>query len=44
MTPQTADFFFLGLGVSLGALALYATSVWWRFRSVARDEEALQDE
>lgn len=44
MTPQTADFFFLGLGVSLGALVLYVASMWWRFRNVARDEEALRDE
>ncbi len=41
--PQTADFLFFGLGVTFGALGLYALSVWWRFRNLQRDEETMNE-
>lgn len=43
MTPDTTVWFFVGLGVTFGALGLYVATLWGRFRSLKRDEETLRE-
>ncbi len=43
-TPNTTDFMLLGIAVTLGAIALYVLSLWWRARSLKADEAMLEQE
>lgn len=43
-TPNTTDFMLLGLTVSIGAIALYSASIWWRTRNLQADEQMLDQE
>lgn len=39
--PDTTAYLFLGLGVSLGGLVLYVTSLIWRANNLRKERETL---
>ena len=40
--PDTRNYLLLGYGIGFGILFLFILSLWWRFRSLAADEQALE--
>jgi len=41
--PDTSRFFIAGYTVAFVTLGLYLLSLWWRFRSLQKDIETLQE-
>ena len=42
MTPETLNDMLLGYVVGLGILFVFVASIWWRYRGLAADEQAVE--
>lgn len=41
-TPDTLNDMLLGYGIGLAIVFIMTVSIWWRYRSLAADERALE--